>query len=176
MAGAPHRYVIGLGANLGEKLVALRSALAGLGRLGRIVAVSGVYETAAVGPPQPDYLNAAVLLESTLEPSALLNELLAIERAHGRLRLERWGPRTLDLDLLWAGDVVLSTADLTLPHPELNRRPFALMPLLDVAPDARDPRSGHAYKESLSALDCRGVQRLEVVLGTLQGERNTQRV
>lgn len=176
MAAAPYPYVIGLGANLGERLATLRSAVEALSRLGKLVAVSQVYETAAVGPPQPDYLNAAVLLEARLEPRALLTELLAVERHHGRVRLERWGPRTLDLDLLWAGEVTLDTPELTVPHPGLASRPFALMPLLDVAPDARDPRSGQAYVDRLGGLDCRGVRRLEAAEATLQGERNTQRV
>jgi 2-amino-4-hydroxy-6-hydroxymethyldihydropteridine diphosphokinase len=177
------RYVIGLGANLGNRLQTLESALAALQRLGAVQGVSAVYETAPVGPPQPDYLNAAVLLESTLGPAALLQELLAIERAHGRERQERWGPRTLDLDLLHAGDLTLSVPGLTLPHPELTRRAFALMPLLDVAPDARDPLSGLPYLELLSRLSIAEVRRLDTPpgwgrpdsLANLQGERNTSR-
>src|SRR5260221_14597632 len=93
-------YVIGLGANLGDRLRTLQSAVIALETQGKLAAVSHLYESAAVGPPQPDYLNAAVLLESVLSPAELLTGLLAIERAHGRERRERWGPRTLDLDLL----------------------------------------------------------------------------
>lgn len=155
------RYVIGLGANLGDRLATLRSALGALGQCGALCAVSDVYETAPIGPPQPEFLNAAVLLETGLEPRALLDQLLAIERAHGRERLERWGPRTLDLDLLCCGDLVVDEPGLTLPHPELPRRAFALLPLLDVVPDARDARCGLAYAELLRA-----------VLGGLQAERN----
>jgi 2-amino-4-hydroxy-6-hydroxymethyldihydropteridine diphosphokinase len=176
MAAVTRRYAIGLGANLGERLATLGSALEALRGLGQVVAVSRIYETAALGPPQPDYLNAAVLLESSLAPAELLSELLAIERNHGRVRLERWGPRTLDLDVLWADDLVLDERDLSIPHPELGSRPFALMPLLDVAPDARDPRSGEAYAERLRALNCSGVHPLDIALGSLQGERNTRRV
>jgi 2-amino-4-hydroxy-6-hydroxymethyldihydropteridine diphosphokinase len=184
MSESQRRYVIGLGANLGDRLQTLTSAVQSLSRLGTIVAVSGVYETAPVGPPQPDYLNGAVLLESQLEPHALLEELLAIERAQGRERVERWGPRTLDLDLLCAGDLMVDEPDLTLPHPELPGRAFALMPLLDVAPEARDPRSGRRYAELLAELEVRDVRRLEspvdwsrpASLGSLQGERNTSRV
>src|SRR5690349_9604716 len=120
MSDERRQYVIGLGANLGDRLSTLKSAVSALAGIGSIRAVSHLYETAAVGPPQPDYLNAAVLLESSLEPTALLGELLAIERAHGRQRRERWGARTLDLDLLYSPELRLSEPDLTLPHPELT--------------------------------------------------------
>jgi 2-amino-4-hydroxy-6-hydroxymethyldihydropteridine diphosphokinase len=184
MTDAARSYVIGLGANLGERLQALESALAALGQVGAVRAISAIYETAALGPPQPDYLNAAVLLESALEPPSLLEELLAIERAHGRERLERWGPRTLDLDVLYAGDLVVDEPRLTVPHPELERRAFALMPLLDLVPEARDPRSGSSYAELLARLEVRDVRRLQTPPGwsrpdshvSLQGERNTSRV
>jgi 2-amino-4-hydroxy-6-hydroxymethyldihydropteridine diphosphokinase len=184
MSELQRTYVIGLGANLGDRLATLRSAIVALGRCGTLRAVSAVYETAPLGPPQPDYLNAAVLFESGLGPRALLGELLGIERAHGRERVERWGPRTLDLDLLCAGDLVLDEPGLSLPHPELPRRAFALLPLLDVAPDARDPRSGSSYAQHLAALDRLGVRRLETPTGrgaaeewvSLQAEWNTSGV
>lgn len=184
MTDAAYSYVIGLGANLGERLQTLESALAALGRLGAIRAISAIYESEALGPPQPDYLNAAVLLESALEPRPLLDELLSIERAHGRERLQRWGPRTLDLDLLYAADLVVDQPGLTIPHPELGRRAFALLPLLDVTPDARDPRSGSRYAELLGRLEVSEVRRLQTPPGwsrpeshvSLQGERNTSRV
>jgi 2-amino-4-hydroxy-6-hydroxymethyldihydropteridine diphosphokinase len=154
-------YVVGLGANLGDRRAALQSAVLALGAHGRVVQVSDLYETAAVGPPQPDYLNAAALLSSKLAPRALLGALLAIEKAHGRERRERWGPRTLDLDLLCSPGLVLSEPDLTLPHPELPRRAFALVPLLDVLPDARDARSGARYQSLLATLDTGSVRRVE---------------
>ena len=149
------RYVIGLGANLGDRLATLKSAVLALETHGAVLAVSDLYESAAVGPPQPDFLNAAVLLESPLTPERLLAELLSVERAHGRERRERWGPRTLDLGL------VLEGPTLTLPHPELLRRAFALGPLLDVAPDAREPRSGRRYADLALPLEAQGVRRLE---------------
>jgi 2-amino-4-hydroxy-6-hydroxymethyldihydropteridine diphosphokinase len=154
-------YVVGLGANLGDRRQTLRSAMGGLAGSGTLLAVSDLYETAAVGPPQPDYLNAAVLLESVLTPGRLLLELLAVERAHGRVRAERWGPRTLDLDLLHSPGLVVVEPDLTLPHPELARRAFALLPLLDVLPDARDALSGAAYADIVRSLATDGVRRLE---------------
>lgn len=184
MSAAPRSYVIGLGANLGDRPATFCSALAALGQYGALRAVSAVYETAPVGPAQPNFLNAAVLLESMLSPQALLAELLGIERAHGRERLERWGPRTLDLDLLCAGDLVLDEPGLNLPHPELPSRAFALMPLLDVLPGARDARSGAPYAQHLAGLERHDVRRLETPAGwrvpngfvSLQGERNTSAV
>jgi 2-amino-4-hydroxy-6-hydroxymethyldihydropteridine diphosphokinase len=184
MSEVSRRYVIGLGANLGDRLATLCSALAAIGQCGVVRAVSAIYETAPVGPVQPDFLNAAVLLESMLSPRELLAELLGIERSHGRERRERWGPRTLDLDLLCADDLVLEEPGLSLPHPQLPRRAFALMPLLDVVPEARDARSGTTYAEQLATLECHDVRRLETPNGWctpavspgLQGERNTSAV
>ncbi|HXK20204.1 MAG TPA: 2-amino-4-hydroxy-6-hydroxymethyldihydropteridine diphosphokinase [Polyangiaceae bacterium] len=154
-------YVVGLGANLGDRRATLRSALQALASKATLLGVSDLYASRAVGPVQPDYLNAAVLLEASLSPRQLLGELLSIERAHGRERRERWGPRTLDLDLLHSPELVVSEPDLTLPHPELNGRAFALAPLVDVAPEARDPRSGARYADILRALGEPFVHRVE---------------
>ena len=173
-------FVIGLGANLGDRLATLKSAVLALELYGAVGAVSSLYASAPVGPPQPDYLNAAVLLESALSPQRLLAELLAVERAHGRERRERWGPRTLDLDLLDSPGLVLAEPGLTLPHPELTRRAFALAPLIDVAPQARDPHSGRRYADLIEPLETAGVRRLETSAGwdprpnraALQAERN----
>lgn len=161
MSDVRRPYVIGLGANLGDRRATLRAALIALEGLGAVRAVSDLYETTAVGPPQPDYLNAAVLLGSWLPPQPLLAGLLTIEREHGRERRERWGARTLDLDILYSPDLELSGPDLTLPHPELTKRAFALAPLLDVFPTAREPGSGRAYSEVLPALAGQGLRRLE---------------
>ncbi len=142
------RAVVGLGANLGERLVALRTAAARVAELGAVLARSRVYETDPVGgPEQPNYFNAALALETALSPEDLMRGLLAIESSMGRVRAERNGPRTIDLDVLWIDGVVLASESLTVPHPRLVERAFALGPLLDVAPDARDPRSGRAYGE-----------------------------
>lgn len=145
------RVVVGLGANLGDRRAALRGAARALASLDgvRWVASSQVYETPpAGGPPQPDYLNAAVLLSIDLAPRALLIEGLAIERAMGRRRPDpvRWGPRPIDIDLLWADGRALDEPGLTLPHPRLAQRVFALRPLLDLCPDARDP-AGNRYAD-----------------------------
>jgi 2-amino-4-hydroxy-6-hydroxymethyldihydropteridine diphosphokinase len=152
--------VIGLGSNLGDRRSNLSAAVRALSRSGSVLAVSPLYETVPVGPPQPEYLNAAVRLSTELGPRELLGRLLSIERATGRERRERWGPRTLDLDLLWASGVVVAEQGLTVPHPELLRRAFALVPLLDVAPDARDPASHELYSEVAERLDRTGVREL----------------
>lgn len=156
----PKDVVVGLGSNLGERQETLRGAVQALRALGRLLRVSSVYESAPVGPPQPDYLNAAVRLSFAGRPETLLNALLGIEQAAGRERRIRWGPRTLDLDILWIRGLVVETAELSVPHPELSVRPFALLPLLDVAPDATDPRSGTAYREVLGGLNAASIRRI----------------
>ncbi len=152
--------VVGLGANLGDRRTLLGRAVAALfaepGIRGR--AVSALYETDPVGPPQPDYLNAAVRLELDGTPEALLDVLQAIELRSGRTRTERWGPRTLDLDLLWLDGVEVATARLVVPHPRLHERRFALSPLLDVAPDAVDPRTGTPIARALDGLAEGGIR------------------
>lgn len=153
--------MIGLGANLGDRVATLKSAVGALADAGRVRATSHLYETEAVGPPQPSYLNAAVLLDSVLTPGQLLQQLLAIEQAHGRERRERWGPRTLDLDILHSPDLVVSEPNLTLPHPELTRRAFALVPLLDVLPAAVEPLTHQAYADLARALSTAGLRQLE---------------
>lgn len=144
--------MIGLGANLGDRIGTLRSAASSIEALGHVRARSAVYETEALvlagAPPQPKYLNAAVLLETDLEPEALLDRLLEIERAHGRERREKWGPRTIDLDILWIDGVTHATEKLVVPHPHLRERAFALRPLLDVAPTAKDPETRAGYRLS----------------------------
>ena len=148
MTGFPRRYVVGvgLGANLGDREATLRSAVSSIESLavrGAPIRVSALYETEPVGPPQPRYLNAAIRVGVALHPHALLDALLSIEAAHGRLRGEKWGPRTLDLDVLvaveWRGAASLSfrSERLVVPHPQLLERAFALAPLLDVLPALR---------------------------------------
>jgi 2-amino-4-hydroxy-6-hydroxymethyldihydropteridine diphosphokinase len=139
-------YVLGLGANLGSRRASLAAALALLAerRDCALVAVSSLYESAPIGPPQPRYLNAAARVKSALGPRQLLARLLEIEAALGRTRGERWGARALDLDLLWASEPFADT-ELVVPHPELARRWFALVPLLEVGPELRS-RFAHALR------------------------------
>jgi 2-amino-4-hydroxy-6-hydroxymethyldihydropteridine diphosphokinase len=133
------RVVIGLGANLGDRLATLREAAARIGRVATVLARSQVYETVPVGgAAQPDFLNAAVLVDYTGSPHALLDETQRIEAELGRDRSRelRWGPRTIDLDVLWIDGVTVDDARLVVPHPRLTERAFALLPLLDVAASA----------------------------------------
>lgn len=129
--------VIGLGANLGQPLTAFEFATQRLAALSELVGYSKLYASAALGPEQPDFTNAAVRVHFDGGPHALLDIALEIEKAFGRQRSLRWGPRTLDLDLLWIRGVAVDTPTLKVPHPRLLDRAFALLPLLDVAPEAR---------------------------------------
>ena len=131
----PTLAAVALGSNLADPVHQVRRAFTELSAIAgtRTVARSRLYRTAPVGPPQPDYVNAAALLETRLDAVALFDALLAIEAAHGRERGERWGPRTLDLDLLVYGDAVIDEPRLTVPHPQLALRPFVLVPLAEVA-------------------------------------------
>jgi len=140
------RAVVGLGANLGDRLATMRAAVQQLTRVAAVERTSPVYWTTPVGgPSQPEFLNAAALLTYPGPPPALLEALLAIETRLGRVRTERWGPRAIDLDLLWIDGIVVDSAALVVPHPRLRERAFALGPLLDLVPDARDPRTGELY-------------------------------
>lgn len=131
------RVVIGLGSNVGDRLANLREATSRIAALGTVLARSSIYETAPVGgPAQADFLNAALLVEYMESASALLAALQSIEHHLGRVRTERWGPRTIDLDILWIDGEAIETPDLVVPHPRLGERAFALAPLLEVAPDA----------------------------------------
>ncbi len=127
---------LSLGSNLGDRRRNLQIAASAIERLEKvdIVAVSSLYETSPVGGPQdqPDYLNAVVLIETSLPPRELLRELQAIENTAGRVRGERWGPRTLDLDILTWGDISLTGEELVIPHPRLYERLFVLAPLLEI--------------------------------------------
>ncbi len=123
----------------------MRAAVELLAERVHVVARSRVYETAPVGPAQPDFLNAAVLVEGDLPPEGLLDELLAVEASLGRVRAERWGPRVIDLDVLWIDGLAVDGPRLVVPHPHLRERAFALAPMLELVPDARDPRTTERY-------------------------------
>jgi 2-amino-4-hydroxy-6-hydroxymethyldihydropteridine diphosphokinase len=129
--------VIGLGANLGDRLATLRAARDAIaGEVAPVERGSHIYETAPVGPAQPDFLNAAVLVRWSRGLDEMLALLLGIEARMGRVRRERWGPRVLDLDILWTDGDAVRREGLEVPHPRLAERAFAILPLLDVAPDA----------------------------------------
>jgi len=154
---------IGLGSNLEQPERQVRSAIEALAGIPhtRRVAVSRLYLTPPMGPAgQPDYVNAVAVLETTLAPLALLEALLAIEAAHGRTRNgERWGARTLDLDLLLYGGETITHPRLMVPHPGLALRAFVLLPLCDVAPDLRLP-DGRAIAALAAACDHSGIRPL----------------
>jgi len=127
---------IGLGSNLGDRLGYLRAAVAALQARGvSVVSASSVFENDALGPPQPPYLNAVVSVSTSVPPQELLSALKAIEHDLGRQHTERWGPREIDLDLLLYGDELIDEPGLTVPHPEMTKRSFVLLPLLEIAPD-----------------------------------------
>jgi 2-amino-4-hydroxy-6-hydroxymethyldihydropteridine diphosphokinase len=151
------RAYLALGSNLGDRAAHLQQAIDQLARRDdiEVVAVSGVYATDPVGgPEQGEYLNAVVAVDTTLAPHPLLHVAQAIEQAASRERSVRWGPRTLDVDLLLHDDSTIDDAELTVPHPRMWERDFVLVPLRDVAPE----RVPHL------ADDGRGVRTTEVAL------------
>ena len=159
-ASAPlrgNRAYISLGSNLGDSLQTLREAAAALGGLGTVVAASPVYETDPVGlKEQPAFLNAVVELDTTLEPMPLLDALQAIEADSGRERGIRFGPRTLDLDLIWYDGRRLESDRLTLPHPRAHEREFVVRPLADIAPGI--DLGGETVAARLERLEPQGVR------------------
>jgi 2-amino-4-hydroxy-6-hydroxymethyldihydropteridine diphosphokinase len=141
---------VGLGANLGDREETIRAAVA---ELPDVVAVSPLRETDPVGvADQPQFLNGVAALETELAPRELLDVLLAVERRLGRERRERWGPRTIDLDLLLYGDEVIDEDGLKIPHPRLHERRFVLEPLADLAPQLVVPGLG-GVEDLLAELD-----------------------
>lgn len=157
--GPLRHCAIALGSNLGDSRATLEAAVQQLAQTPEIqvTARSHWYQTAAIGPPQPDYWNGCVLLQTTDAPLALLERLLAIEAQFGRVRRERWGPRTLDLDLLLVDDLILELPRLQLPHPRMRERAFVLVPLAEIAPDWVEPVSGCAIADLVQAVDCSGI-------------------
>lgn len=137
------KVVIALGSNLGDREATLIEAINQLATIITVLNVSTFHETAPVGgPEQPDYLNAVLIGESELEPPELLRKMQEIELSAGRQRIERWGARTLDLDLITAGDLVLESEFLTLPHPRAHKRRFVLDPWLEIDSEAYLPGFG----------------------------------
>jgi 2-amino-4-hydroxy-6-hydroxymethyldihydropteridine diphosphokinase len=157
----PAQAYVGLGANLGDRLQSLRAAVGRLDAVAgvRVVACSPVYETAPQGPvaAQPAFLNAVCAVETALAPRELLARLLAVESALGRVRDVPQGPRTIDLDLLLFGAAVMDEPGLSVPHPQLHRRAFVLVPLLDLAPDLRHPLTGELLREERARLEDQAV-------------------
>jgi 2-amino-4-hydroxy-6-hydroxymethyldihydropteridine diphosphokinase len=149
--------LLGLGSNLGDRRAALEGAIAALAATPGITVrrVSSFHETEpAGGPPgQGRYLNAAAVIETSLDALALLHVLQDVEARFGRIRTVRFGERTLDLDLLFFGDQIISTPELTVPHPRFSVRRFVLEPLAEVAPEQVDPVSQRTIAQLLGDLD-----------------------
>lgn len=146
--------VLGLGANLGDPPAQLAAALRALRACVEIEVVSSIYRSAPVGgPPQPDFLNLVCLARTRLDPAAVLRETQRIEHELGRVRSVPNAPRVIDVDILSHGDLLLQTAELTLPHPRLTERAFVLVPLVEIAPEWRHPRLGLTARELLARLD-----------------------
>lgn len=156
------RVYLALGSNLADPLHQVQSALDALAAIpqSRLVACSSLYRTPPYGPPdQPDYLNAAVALETDLTPDALLDHTQRIELEQGRVRKDhRWGPRTLDLDIMLFGELTLATPRLTVPHYDMHNRAFMLLPLLEIAPALTLPDGTHAA-DLLASLDSSSIRR-----------------
>lgn len=153
---------IGLGSNLDNPRLQIELALDALAHLpgSQLEAAAPRYQSRPLGPgAQPDYINTVARLRTGLEPHSLLRELQALETARGRLRDQHWGPRTLDLDILLYGDLVLTDKGLTLPHPRLAERNFVLLPLHDLDPDLILP-DGTALARLLARTDRTGIVRL----------------
>jgi len=151
---------IALGSNLASPLEQVSAALEAIALIAdsHVVAISSFYRTPPLGPPdQPDYLNAAVALETTLSADALLSQTQRIELEQGRIRKEeRWGPRTLDLDIMLFGNEVIATSRLTVPHYDMKNRAFMLLPLLEIAPECRFP-DGQTVRDTLAVLSLEGI-------------------
>ncbi|HET6400412.1 MAG TPA: 2-amino-4-hydroxy-6-hydroxymethyldihydropteridine diphosphokinase [Candidatus Kapabacteria bacterium] len=159
------RAFIGLGSNVEPRLGYLQSAMNGLRTLGEIVNVSSIYETEPVGGvPQPDYLNAVVELRTPLGPLELAVRLKALEAALGRTARPRWHEREIDLDLLFYGDLVMNSPELTLPHPEIPKRAFVLVPMAELHPDFIHPILKKTMKNQTDEIEMSGVQKTDFVL------------
>lgn len=156
------RAYVGLGSNMDDPCAQLDRALAVLSTTPGVVLrdISSYYRTAPWGETrQPDFINAVAVIDTALTPETLLDELRRIETAAGRRREQRWGPRTLDLDLLIHGDVSRNTTQLQLPHPRMHERAFVLAPLAELAPDLSLGQYG-SVAEALARIGHEGVERL----------------
>jgi len=150
------RAFIGIGSNLGDREFLVRKAVEALRELPRtnVARVSSLYDTDPVGEvEQPAFLNAVAWIETELTPRELLWQLLLIEQRMGRVRTQRWGPRPIDLDLLFHGREIVDEPDLKVPHPEAHRRAFVLVPLAEIDPGFVHPGTGETVRRMLQKLD-----------------------
>jgi len=154
---------IGIGSNLDDPVQQVSQAINELGQLANceMLKFSSLYRSAPMGPAdQPDYINAVVALSTSLDPITVLDKLQAIEQQHGRLRSgERWGPRTLDLDILLVGEKTINLDQLIIPHPGLDQRSFVLYPLYEIAPELDVPGLG-SLQTLIAGCDRAGLERM----------------
>ena len=160
---------LSLGTNLGSRHNNLQDAVDALGKVAAIEAISPIYETAPWGlTDQPTFLNICLKAKTLLDPEALLITCQEIERQFGRVQLVKWGPRLIDIDLIYFNDQIVDDDNLIVPHPQIDQRAFVLAPLADIAKDFIDPESRLTVSTMLDKIDASGVVRLEGVEGRLQ--------
>ncbi len=162
-----HLAYIGIGSNLGNRMANCKNAIQTLKALPNCILLrtSSFYATDPIGlVEQPSFINGVILLETAENAHSLLRQMLAIETSFGRMRTLAWGPRTIDLDLLFFDDQIIETAELSVPHPLLHKRRFVLEPLNEIAPGFNHPSLGRTVAELLADLED-GDQRVEVFVG-----------
>jgi len=153
-----HTIYLGLGSNLGDRAANLRAAVKALTPQVKVVAESALYETPAWGvEDQPGFLNMTIKAETDLTPTALRDHVKHIERDLGRKPSYHWGPRLIDIDILLYEDLIVDTPDLVIPHPQMHKRPFVLVPLETIAPDVVHPALGLSIRQLLAHVDTTGV-------------------
>jgi 2-amino-4-hydroxy-6-hydroxymethyldihydropteridine diphosphokinase len=156
----PQLAYLSLGSNVGDRVAHLRDAIARLESIGRVVSVSSFYETEPVEvTDQPWFLNCAVGLETALTAEQLMARLLQLEQERGRRRIQKKGPRTIDIDILLFDDLILDSPDVTIPHPAMQKRRFVLEPLAEIAAEARHPGVKKTIRELLEELPAGAIVR-----------------